>query len=131
MVSLEVIVSVLLVVLTVIGTYLANAHFQRKFALVERLWDEKFKGLTRIFETLSDIGDIIVEVGSIQTTVEKMAKTPIEKIQLLNLECLSISKRHSIPIDELPTIDPLTSGIADESLIAETKSKMIFLFVSF
>jgi hypothetical protein len=42
-------------VIAIIGTYLANASYQRRFSLIERVWEEKYKALQGLMARLSKI----------------------------------------------------------------------------
>lgn len=78
---LEIIAIVLAAVIPVCVTYLLNCQFQRKFALTEKLWNEKYKGLKAVQREL----DIIYDVAcSLKLMVES-----------INDETISNAYRHS------------------------------------
>jgi hypothetical protein len=47
-------------VIAIIGTYLANAHFQRKFSLIERQWEEKYRSLQILIKNISKSRDLLL-----------------------------------------------------------------------
>jgi len=101
---LEIVAIVLAAVIPVCIAYLFNCRFQRQFALTEKLWDEKYKGLKAVQNQMSILYSVVCDIEAMHQAISDNTKTNIETHSAFQFSVDSL-KKVGVPVDDSLKLD--------------------------